>query len=85
MSCKICKTKFNNDDVAQQAVISAFDDLSMICRACRMTEEYIRTDSNERTRHEAHFAYTVKNFNLWRTMVLLNRGYGEECLEVLVH
>lgn len=50
-----------------------------------MTEEVIRTDSNERVRHEAHFAYTVRDFKLWRTVVMLNRGYGEEYLEVLVH
>ena len=85
MSCRICKTKFNNDDVAKQAVISAFDDKSKICRICKMTEEVIRTDSNERIRHEVHFAYTVKNFNLWRRVVLLNRGHGEECLEALVY
>ncbi len=50
-----------------------------------MTEEVIRTDSNERTRHEVHYAYVVKDFELWRTVVMLNRGYGEEYLEVLVH
>jgi|APSaa5957512535_1039671.scaffolds.fasta_scaffold00894_24 hypothetical protein len=85
MNCRICKTKFNNNDVAKQAVISAFDDESKICRPCKMTEEVIRTDSDERIRHEVHFAYTVKNFKLWRKVVLLNRGHGEECLEELVY
>ena len=85
MICRICKTKFDENDVAKQAVISAFDDESKICRICKMTEEVIRTDSNERTRHEVHFAYVVKDFKLWRTVVMLNRGYGEECLEMLVH
>ena len=85
MNCRICKTKFNNNDVAIHAVISAFADESNISTPCKMPEEVIRTDSDERIRHEVHFAYTVKNFKLWRKVVLLNRGHGEECLEELVY
>ena len=72
MNCRICKLKLNNGKGTGK-VTSIFDFESIVCGNCAASELAVKASSDPNVRDTVHFAYIIKNFSYWRSVVLLHK------------
>lgn len=79
MDCKICNIKINNTNKRT----SIFDHETIVCRTCYVAEQLAKTSKDSQTRDVVHFAYVVKDFGLWKSVVLLHANEASELNSVM--
>ena len=55
----------------------------MICRQCYVAEQIAHTSNDPEIRDVVHFSYVIKDFKLWKLVVLDHRAEAEECCDAM--
>ena len=79
MDCRICKDKIGTSDRRT----SIFDYKTTICRQCYIAEQIAHTSKDPETRDVVHFAHVIKDFKIWRLVVLDHRAEAEEYCDAM--
>ncbi len=79
MDCRICKIKTNETNRRT----SIFDYKTVVCRQCYVAEQIAHTSNDPEVRDIAHFAHVIKDFKLWKLLVLDHRVESEECCDAM--
>ena len=79
MNCRICKDKINKENRR----ISIFDYETIICKQCYIAEQIAHTNKQTEVRDVVHFAYVIKDFELWKLVVKDHRIEAEEYCDAM--
>lgn len=79
MDCNICNIKINNINKRT----SIFDHETIICRTCYVAEQLAKTSTDAQTRDVVHFAHIIKDFDLWKSVVLQHTNEAFEFTSVM--
>ena len=79
MDCRICKDKINTSNRRT----SIFDYETVVCRQCYVAEQIAHANKDPKIRDVVHFAHVIKDFKLWKLVVLDHRVEAEEYCDAM--